>query len=177
MMPFSIFMRRSFKKNRSKLLGWEYCGEYLAVDESQDIEMYDNLKKADKDWHIQDMYKSLQSPKGGWRKGLAWRRKKIKRILKEGPAGEAAELRKLGSDNERLSDIEFGKLVVHWQGFMRQAGIVKFVRYDEDMYNFVKVGETTRDKDGILVSKSGAPRAKASDWYDEFDRPMPLETS
>jgi hypothetical protein len=55
------------------------------------------------------------------------------------------------------------------EGFFKQNA-VKFVHYDENMYNFCSVGETTHDKDGKLVTKTKKDCAKASDWYDVTDQ-------
>lgn len=123
-----------------------------------------------KDYIIENIKSSLRTPNGDWHEGIARRRNRVKDILETEPrSSEAATLRSLGLDNEDLTAYEFVEKAVHWQGFMTHE-IVKFVRYDEHMYNFVKSGETTHDKTGILVSKSGNSCAKASDWYDEMDR-------
>lgn len=41
--------------------------------------------------------------------------------------------------------------------------------YDESMYNFVKRGETTKDKNNNS-RKGGRPCAKAIDWYNIMDQ-------
>jgi hypothetical protein len=90
-------------------------------------------------------------------------------ILKNHPTSKDAEsLISLSLDKVNMSDEEFAEKVVHWEKFLSDT-IVKFVSYDEDMYAFVKEGETTHNKHGKKM-KDGESCAKASDWYDELDK-------
>lgn len=47
--------------------------------------------------------------------------------------------------------------------------VINFVEYDETLYEYVKEGETTRNKHG-KKRQPGEPCAKASDWYNIFDQ-------
>lgn len=172
--PFSLFMKRNIivvnkkKKEVVKLLGWEYCGEYIAVDDG--IEMYAKLKtQRGRDFVIQNYRKGLGSPNSWVHDSISWHRAKIKECLTSEPeSGEAEELKSLGLDNDQLNDAEFIEKAVYWQGFLEHYSI-KFVRYDEKMYDFMKDGLTTKNKNG-KERKGGEPPAKASDWYAVLDQ-------
>lgn len=156
--------------NKGKGLGWEYVGEYIAIDHGIDGMYLSPTAQRDKDFVINNLKFNLKSPCSWVHKSVARDRSKIKEVLMHQPdSGEAAELRSLGLDNEHLSDYEFVEKVVYWQGFLPHKS-VKFVRYDEKMYEFVSDGFTTRDKDGKIRNVSGKPPAKASDWYNELDQ-------
>lgn len=159
--------------NKGKLLGWEYCGEYLVVDHG--IEgMYESPKDdRDKNYVIDNLKKSLLSPNSWVHVSIKYDKEEIKRVLKYEPdSGEAKELRALGLDHEGLSSSEFVEKWVFWQRFLEHKS-VRFVEYDEKMYAFCLDGLTTRDKDGGYVSKSGKPPAKAVDWYNELNQRSP----
>jgi hypothetical protein len=168
--PFSIFMRRSKKVSDTKfeLLGWEYCGEYIAVEDS--IEVYQKLKNnCDRAFVIHTLKKGLKKSKSSYHQIIADNKDRIRKVLEAEPdSGEAEELRSLGLDNEQLSNDEFVEKVVYWRGLLEQK-YVKFVRYDEKMYDFIKDGETTRNKRG-KKRKCGEPPALASDWYGDLDK-------
>ena len=126
--------------------------------------------KRDQDGVVETIMRSLSNPTGCWHRHIPNTKEDIRDILTYEPESfDADRLRSLGLDDENLSDREFAEKLVQWEGFFHQHP-VKFVRYDEEMYNFVKEGETTRDKDGKLVSKSSKQCARASDWYNELDQ-------
>lgn len=87
-------------------------------------------------------------------------------------ATDAAKARALGLDRSRedLSDADFAKWLVHYDDFYRSFAI-KFVRYDEAMYDFVKDGMTTKNKDNKRREEN-EPCAKASDWYNIMDQQL-----
>jgi len=92
------------------------------------------------------------------------------RIEKESKekASSAAKARALGLNNTNLSDNEFAERLVHYDDFY-SSYTIKFVTYDESVYNFVKRGETTEDKNNNS-RKEGKPCAKAIDWYNIMDQ-------
>mmetsp|Transcript_20299 Transcript_20299/g.40774 ORF Transcript_20299/g.40774 Transcript_20299/m.40774 type:complete len:174 (-) Transcript_20299:1113-1634(-) len=85
-------------------------------------------------------------------------------------ASSAAKARALGLDDEELSNICIAKRLVYFDDFYESYSI-KFVRYDEDMYNFCKEGETTKNKSNRKRHPE-EPCAKADDWYAIFDQMM-----
>lgn len=123
-----------------------------------------------KDYILEKIKNSLRLPSGYWHEGIARHRERVTKVLQDEPhSGDAETLRKLGLDNDQLTDSKFAEKLVNWPGFMSHK-IVKFVEYDELMYSFVKTGETAHDKDGKMVKSSRLPCAKASDWYGELDQ-------
>jgi len=76
----------------------------------------------------------------------------------------------LGLDDEELSNICIAKRLVYFDDFYGSYSI-KFVRYDEDMYNFCKEGETTKNKSNRKRHPE-EPCAKADDWNAIFDQMM-----
>ena len=95
------------------------------------------------------------------------RKERIEKEDKE-RATNAAKARALGLDNENLSAIEFAKRLVHYDDFYGSYAI-QFVRYDDDMYDFVKDGMTTKNKHNKKRA-ANEPCAKASDWYNIMDQ-------
>lgn len=170
--PFSIFMKRTFvhKQQKPKQLGWEYCGEYILVDDDAEEHWMFTLPSRERDRHYiaANIKHSLKTSCGWWHVGVDMRREQIERILENSPnSGDAEKLRSLGFD-EHLTNDEFVDRLVNWEGFYGSE-ILQFVFYDEEMYNFVKVGETTRNKRGVM-KKEGEPCALASDWYAKLDQ-------
>ena len=168
--PFSIFMKRTFvrKQCQPKLLGWEYCGEYILTGNT-DIAMYAIPQSdTDRNYIAKNIKHSLSTPNGWWHDAIQGRREQIERILKYDPdSSDAIRLRELGLDNPKLTPEEIADRIVNWEGFHKSKP-VQFVSYDEDMYSFVSPGETTRNSSGIK-KKEGEPCAKASDWYAKLD--------
>jgi hypothetical protein len=166
--PFSIFMRRVNRKGG--ILGWEYCGEYITQDDGLGDWLFGVPSKGtDKSYLVENMKTSLRSAGGYWHRGIARHRKRVKDVLMNYPASKDAEsLISLGLDKDGISDENFAEKIVHWEKFLSHT-IVQFVSYDENMYDFVKEGETTHNKHGKKM-KSGEPCAKASDWYNELDK-------
>lgn len=85
-------------------------------------------------------------------------------------ATSAAKARALGLDNINLSGMDYARRLVHWDDFYESYAI-KFVRYDEDIYNFVKYGMTTKNRDNKKRVED-EPCAKASDWYNIMDQQL-----
>ncbi len=85
-------------------------------------------------------------------------------------ASSAAKARALGLDDADLSVDSIAKRLVYFDDFYESYSI-KFVRYDEDMYNFCKEGATTKNKSN-RKRKPEEPCAKASDWYAIFVQMM-----
>jgi hypothetical protein len=166
-------MRRVNRKGN--ILGWEYCGEYITQDDGLGDWLFGVPSKGtDKSYMVENMKTSLRSASGHWHEGIARRRKRVKDILMNHPASKDAEsLISLGLDKDGISDEKFAEKIVHWEKFLSHT-IVQFVSYDENMYDFVKEGETTHDKHGKTThnkhGKKTKPCAKASDWYNELDK-------
>ena len=68
----------------------------------------------------------------------------------------------------KLSQVQFAEKLVDWDDFYRSNQIV-FKHYDETIYDFVKDGETTKNKNN-KKREAGEPCAKASDWYAILDQ-------
>lgn len=175
--PFSVFMKRTFEpiksngsKCKPKLLGWEYCGEYRVIDDGMGDWMTSvPPKQTDKDYIIYKIKRSLSHSNGLWHYLLSRSRENIQQILENRPDSHDAEnLRSLGLDDENMTDNELAEKVVYWEGFYHSR-LVEFVNYDDDMYDFVKAGETTRNKHGNK-KKNCELCAMASDWYDKHDQ-------
>jgi hypothetical protein len=167
-MPFSIFMRRTLANNKSRILGWERRKVHCTRRWNGRMDIQSANEEADKDYLVKEMKKSSKCPNGSWHSGLLSRRDEIKRIIEDEPGSRKAQaLRSLSLDNDKLSIQEFAEKIVH--EFLSHTPI-KFVRYNEGMYDFMKDGETTRGNDGQLGKDSGKPPAKAADWYTELAR-------
>ena len=201
--PFSVFVMRSVK---GSTLGWEYCGEYVLLNDLKGFIGAHCVTETTKKFILNDIKMSLNRVNGEWHKGLERRRAKI---LKEcerdqsppGPtrlirlannepepddegkereerldresrekASDAAKARALGLDNKDLSEMEFAKRLVHYDDFYGSYSI-KFVNYDEEMYDFVKEGMTTKNKYNKKRAED-EPCANASDWYNIMDQQL-----
>lgn len=149
-------------------------GEYLALTDDEEVELLGvPSKEVDRQFIVQDIKKSLKSPNGFWSKRIPEERENIEDILENEPnSARANRLKELGL-HQQLNNADFVEKLVNWEEFCPQR-MVKFVRYDEAMYDFMKDGLTNRDKDGKKVNDTGKARAKASDWYDELDRHAPV---
>ena len=187
--PFSVFMKRSMK---TKLLGWEYCGEYEAEDPENEIETWaraHTLETHDR----RVVAQSLLTTKGGRHALQRWRVKLTDELKKDAsPASmapewlrerrrptaaeteregrivpRAARARALGFE-ENLSDEKLASLLL-WLDEFRTSKPIRFVRYDEKVYNYVKDGETTKNAMGKKRG-DGENCAKASDWYAYWDQ-------
>lgn len=95
------------------------------------------------------------------------REERLERESRE-KASRAAKARALELDKEELPDNTFVERLVEWDPFYENKAI-EFVRYDEEMYNFVKEGETTKNKLNKKRNR-GEPCALASDWYNIHDQ-------
>ncbi|KAL7543751.1 hypothetical protein ACHAXR_013443 [Thalassiosira sp. AJA248-18] len=85
-------------------------------------------------------------------------------------ASSAAKARALRLDDGDLSNIDFAKRLTHYDDFYASYAI-KFVSYDESMYNFVKDGMTTKNKRNKRREEN-EPCAKALDWYNIDDQQL-----
>jgi hypothetical protein len=160
-------MRRRTKKKQ--LLGWEYVGEYIAID--HEVTMYGVPRtKEEVDGIVAIAMRSLSNPTGHWHGYIEDVREKVQYILENEPSSaDAQKLRSLGLQDQNLINQDFVTRVAQWEKFYTHKA-VEFVRYDEDMYKFVKEGSTTHDANGKLIKSTGKPCAKASDWYAVLDQ-------
>ena len=97
------------------------------------------------------------------------REARLKREKRE-KATNAAKARALGLDDESLSAMEFARRLIRYDEFYGSYAI-KFVRYDEEMYEFVKEGMTTKNRHNKKRGL-GEPCAMASDWYAVMDQQL-----
>ena len=82
----------------------------------------------------------------------------------------AARARALGLDRQDLSNEAFAEKLLELDEFYN-FDIIEFVSYDEEVYNFVKDGETTKTKFNRKRKAGDAP-CKASDWYAYLDQSL-----
>jgi hypothetical protein len=195
--PFSVFMKRCIKTNTGtkQLLGWEYCGEYKSADPEQEIILWNaaySMSKRDKAWIVDDILNSAayKDDGGGYRLKFLRLRGRLDKALAEddSPAGPewliagrvpteeetkvapttlAAQARALGFTHDMPMD-DLVRLWVNLDEFHETEPIV-FVGYNEKVYDYIKEGETTRDKFAKMRTKTNRSCAKASDWYAWFD--------
>ena len=120
-------------------------GEYLALTDDEEVELLGvPSREVDRQFIVQDIKKSLKSPNGFWSKRIPEEREKIEDILENEPnSARANRLKELGL-HQQLNNAEFVEKLVKWEEFCPQR-MVKFVRYDEAMYDFIKDGLTNRD--------------------------------
>ena len=194
---FSVFMRRSLTSRafdsttKGKLLGWEYCGDYV-VEEANEAngslwEREHNFPPVSKCEIAKKMLSSSKTKVGYGRHRLDYWRKRLEEALNQdaSPSGPqylienrvpteaematvfsmAARARALGF-SKGMSDEDLSKLIVRIDEFHKQI-IIRFVEYNEAVYDYVKRGLTDKGPDGKL--RKGGPAAKAQDWYDYFD--------
>mmetsp|Transcript_47128 Transcript_47128/g.98811 ORF Transcript_47128/g.98811 Transcript_47128/m.98811 type:complete len:655 (+) Transcript_47128:94-2058(+) len=95
------------------------------------------------------------------------REERLERESRE-KATDAAKARALGLNKKNLSHIEFARRIIHYDDFYGSYSI-KFVKYDEEMYDFVKNGMTTKNKRNKKRAEN-EPCAKAIDWYNIMDQ-------
>mmetsp|Transcript_4873 Transcript_4873/g.12229 ORF Transcript_4873/g.12229 Transcript_4873/m.12229 type:complete len:212 (+) Transcript_4873:1210-1845(+) len=194
---------RSFKHST---LGWEYCGEYMLLDDLKGTTAAYCISVRNKKFILQDINKSLSRLNGYWKDGIQYWRDKIRvtcendssragparliRLANKEPepddggrereerldresrekATSAAKARALGLDDEGLSHTEFARRLMDYDDFFGSYAI-KFVRYDESMYDFVKDGMTTKNMRNKRRAED-EPCAKASDWYNIMDQQL-----
>ena len=203
---FSVFMKRSIG---SKLFGWEYCGQYRPLIDDDILSHGTNARLLDqsiKDKMAQDIVKSLRQSNHGffYERMLTWRRFITEEIEKyEGPKAPAWWVEKREPTDEEkkkypypkeiaaralalgfyntISLEEFAKKIYVELDERYEEDIVEFVEYSEDMYNYVKDGESNRDAMGKSRTKKYSRKkiwndsfdgecAKASDWYNKYDQ-------
>ena len=79
----------------------------------------------------------------------------------------AARARVVGYHSE-MSDKDLVEALVRFDEF-HSSEALRFVEYDERVYNYVKAGETNFNAAGKRRA-DGEPCAKASDWYAYYDQ-------
>jgi hypothetical protein len=175
--PFSVFMRRGN-------LGNEYCGDYKYAQDP-DVANYrraSDVPEGSKTKMLKDMLTSLESNEGEWRGGLEDLKIEYNNQLANDPspadirdtASVAARLRALGYHSDMSLEDMAQKIVLNMNEFFGDH-VIKFVGYDEQIYEYVKAGETTKNASGKSRrrGKNGKycePCAKASDWYNKLDQ-------
>ena len=201
---FALFMRRSLTsfaanvKSGGKLLGWEYCGNYVYNGHEEMEEFgpsWDRATRfslASKAKHAAALYDSSKSPIGYGRYQLDYWRERLSDELKRdpspagpqwlvegrGPTDEetkakpssvAARGRALNF-RENMSDQTLASLVVELDEVYLNYPI-RFVQYDENIYNYIVGGRTSRDAFGhkVGIAGSGQP-ATAQAWYNFLDQ-------
>ena len=201
--PFSVFVQRC---TGSSTLGWEYCGEYVILNDLLGVTAAFSIPESNKRSLLADMKKSLSRPGGLWHEIVEWWRYNIVELCENdssppGPtrlirlangepepndsgkareerldressekATDAAKARALGLDNLNLSEVEFCERLIHYDDLYGSYAI-QFRHYDEKMYDFVKAGMTTKNKDNKTRNiDEDEPCAKALDWYNHVDQ-------
>jgi len=179
--------------SKGRLLGWEYVGNYRFSGD-KDIqsvwESADSFSAVSKCLQATKLYKSSRSPDGyGHYELLMWRDKLEKALendasepgpkwlvegrsptyeeRKEKMASLAARGRALGF-HENISNEGLAKLIVELDEW-HELFPIKFVRYDEKIYDYVKDGHTDKDANGKKCA-DGANPATAQAWYDFLDQ-------
>jgi len=200
--PFSVFVMRWVK---GSTLGWEYCGEYILLNDMKGTTAARFVTPRSKKCILNAIKTSLSRTNGSWHSHIkTWRRRIAEKCEKDptlpGPrlirlindelepndegrkreerldreshekATSAAKARALGLDDESLSDMEFARRLMDYDDFFGSYAI-KFVRYDESMYDFVKDGMTTKNMRNKRRAED-EPCAKASDWYNIMDQQL-----
>ena len=118
---------------------------------------------------LDDMKLSLSRPGGKWHGIIEKYRKDVLDLCKFKPKDRATlSAKDLGLHDPNLSQVEFAEQLVEWDDFYHSHQIV-FKHYDETIYDFVKDGKTTKNKNNKR-KKAGEPCAKASDWYAILDQ-------
>jgi hypothetical protein len=184
-----------------KLLGWEYVGNYKAVktcnDDGSSFSYWEsayNLSEATKGMIANKVLKSSKAAKGdayGREQLDEWRQTLTDELLIDlTPAGPqhmierrqptederkdkrpplAARARALGFKPE-MSDEALSKLMVELDEYHKRISI-KFVEYDERIYEYCKEGKTNKTRAGKQIRLGDAGEsAKAIDWYNFHDQ-------
>ena len=109
---------------------------------------------------LDDMKLSLSRPGGKWHGIIEKYREDVLELCKFKPKNRATlSAKDLGLHDPNLSSSS---------DFYHSHQIV-FKHYDETIYDFVKDGKTTKNKNNKR-KKAGEPCAKASDWYAILDQ-------
>jgi hypothetical protein len=192
---FSVFMNRTLKNGRDSL-GWEYCGEYICTDPESDIVTWTSahtLTRSQRNKMITDIVSSCKNCNGDWKQDMmGWRKGLAATLLTDPTPATAAPLWMIKDrlpTSAELEDVSPVSLAARARAFGFRPGIstkklaeivvrldefhlskpIKFVSYDESVYNYVCAGETTRNPRG-KQKRDGEPCAKASDWYAHLDQ-------
>lgn len=201
-LAFPIFLRRSLTSRHAKsggqLLGWEYVGNYRAIENFDDDngdefsywESAFNFSQASKNMIAKKIFESSKGDGYGRHTLDTWREKLSNALrddkspaapqyfidqrqptedeVKDKRATLAARARALGFKNN-IGDEALSKLLVQVDEFHGQRTI-KFVEYDERVYNYCKAGKTNRAGRGKMVKSAADRSAKAIDWYNFHDQ-------
>ncbi|EJK54092.1 hypothetical protein THAOC_26350, partial [Thalassiosira oceanica] len=151
-------------------IGWEYCGEL--EDDIAGITAAASVSRECKTFILSDIRHSLSRPGGKWHGILDSYRDDIIDLCVFKPKDRATlSAKDLGLNDfpkRKLTQVEFAEKLVNWDYFYRSDQIV-FKHYDETIYDFVKDGKTTKNKNN-KKRKADEPCAKASDWYAILDQ-------
>ena len=197
---FPVFMRRSRSKRgfkTAKLLGWEYVGNYKVMTPGEDNDVFwesaENYSLANRDYIAGKILKSSKAEGGYGRLILSrWRDTITKALAKDdSPAAPlymiegreptsaekdekrpslAARARALNYTHE-MPDEAFVTMLVRLDEYHEQLAI-KFVEYDERIYDWCVGGKTGRDADGKHTKHTLREPAKAGDWYNWAEQNM-----
>jgi len=196
--PFSVFMQR---KMGAVCIGWEYCGEYEAVDPNEEMIQFTSaytIDRRDRDKIARHILTYLKNPDSVWHGELDYWHHVLTHSLENDPSSAAdtpiwfredrrptiAELdnwKDMGNKrssmasraravgyHSTMTDKDLVEVLVRFDEFHRSEP-VRFVEYDERVYNYVKAGETIYNAAGKRRTE-GEPCAKASDWYAYYDQ-------
>ena len=156
------------------------------------------IDRRHRDEIVRHILKSLKFPDAVWHKELSWWRQKFTYYLENDPSpaadapiwfredrkptiaeldnwkemgnkkkSMAARARVVGYHSE-MSDKDLVEALVRFDEF-HSSEALRFVEYDERVYNYVKAGETNFNAAGKRRA-DGEPCAKASDWYAYYDQ-------
>jgi len=190
---FSVFVKRTVNQ---QCLGWEYCGEYRSEEDTlAGTQAAHTVPAATKNCILAIILASFKRPNGDWKTRIEIWREQIAQWCDEDPspagpkwlvdghdgprsdeearekASSAARARALGFSVD-MSQEQLAKLLVAFDPFYESSSI-EFVYYDEEIYNYVKAGKTTKNYLNKSRKKGTDERtraaAKASDWYAIYD--------
>mmetsp|Transcript_8566 Transcript_8566/g.14232 ORF Transcript_8566/g.14232 Transcript_8566/m.14232 type:complete len:476 (+) Transcript_8566:118-1545(+) len=188
-------------RGSGKLLGWEYVGNYKAVktcnDDGSSFSYWEsayNLSEATKAMIAMKVFNSSKSIKNnsyGRMELNKWRKKLTNEIridptpaglqhmieMRQPTEGErknkrpplAARARALGF-MPKMPDEALSKLLVELDEYHERISM-KFVEYDERIYEYCKMGKTNKTRAGKQIRPGDAGEsAKAIDWYNFHDQ-------
>lgn len=168
---FSVFMKREIKSGTT--WGWEYVGDYKQADPTGELKHWGDANSVSESDKMGIVRKMLKSTTWG-KKRIHYYKLLLTQALRDdqSPASSdksasiAARARHLGF-HENMADKEIANVIVRLDEHYSARGVV-FDHYDENVYDFVKAGETSKNAQG-KKRRAGEPCAKASDWYTLYD--------
>ena len=133
------------------------------------------MKDEDKKKMLSDIVKSLKNPGGTWNVSVTrWKQKLNDELAKDSSAPAinsaslAARARALGYHEDMSLEDMASSVLLKLNEFYADK-VIRFVEYDETVYEYIKEGETTRNAEG-KKRRPGEACAKASDWYRILDQ-------